>query len=61
VRLIGISVSGLGGVDITQLPLFEGEDAGARVDEVMDAINERFGAGTVRPARDADLPEWERD
>ena len=61
VRLIGISVSGLGGVDVTQLPLFEGEDAGARVDEVMDAINERFGSGTLRPARDVDLPEWERD
>ena len=61
VRLIGISVSGLGGADITQLLLFDQEDAGARVDQVMDAINERFGAGTVRPARDVDLPDWERD
>lgn len=61
VRLIGISVSGLGGADITQLPLFEGEDGGAGVDEVVDAINERFGSGTVRPARDVDLLEWERD
>ncbi len=61
VRLIGISVSGLGGADITQLPLFEGEDDSARVDEVVDAINERFGSGTVRPARDVDLPEWERE
>jgi DNA polymerase-4 len=53
VRLIGISVSGLGRADLTQVSLFDDEDARA-VDEVKDAINERFGEGTVRQAREVD-------
>ncbi len=61
VRLIGISVSGLGRADMTQVSLFEPEDASARVDQVMDRINERFGEGTLRQARDVDPPRWERD
>lgn len=61
VRLIGISVSGLGRADMTQVSLFEAEDASARVDQLMDAINERFGEGTLRQAREVDLPGWERD
>jgi DNA polymerase IV len=61
VRLIGVSISALGRADVKQGALFGDNDTGARVNEVMDAINERFGAGTVRPARDVDPPEWERD
>ncbi len=54
VRLIGVSVSGLGRADLVQVPLFGDEDTHVKVDQVMDAINERFGEGTVRPARGVD-------
>jgi DNA polymerase IV len=52
VRLIGVSVSGLGRADLAQVPLFGDEEAQVRVDQVKDAINERFGEGTVRRARE---------
>ena len=52
VRLIGVSVSGLGHAGLAQVSLFGDEDAHVRVDQVKDAINERFGEGTVRQARD---------
>jgi DNA polymerase IV len=61
VRLIGVSVSGLERAEVRQGALFGDDDAGVRVNQVMDAINERFGDGTLRPARDVELPEWERD
>src|SRR5262249_28810385 len=61
VRLIGLSVSALGRADVRQGTLFGEDDTGERVNQVMDAINERFGAGTLRPARDVDLTEWERE
>jgi DNA polymerase-4 len=54
VRLIGVSVSGLGRADLTQVSLFGDEEAQVRVDQVTDAINERFGEGTVRRAREVD-------
>jgi DNA polymerase-4 len=54
VRLIGISVSGLGRAALTQVSLFGDEAAREPVDEVKDAINERFGEGTVRQAREVD-------
>jgi DNA polymerase-4 len=54
VRLIGVSVSGLGRADLTQGSLFGDEDTRGLVDEVKDAINERFGDGTVRQAREVD-------
>ncbi len=59
VRLIGVSVSGLGRVGLTQVSLFGEEEQHARVDQVVDAINERFGEGTVRQARavEGDDPE----
>ncbi|HTD48791.1 MAG TPA: DNA polymerase IV, partial [bacterium] len=59
VRLIGVSVSGLGRVGLTQVSLFGEEEEHARVDQVVDAINERFGEGTVRQARavEGDDPE----
>jgi DNA polymerase-4 len=53
VRLIGVSVSALGSADRSQGALFGPEETQARVDEVRDAINERFGEGTLRAARDA--------
>ena len=61
VRLIGVSVSALGHADVRQGTLFGDDDTGERVNQVMDAINERFGAGTLRPAREVDLPDWEQD
>jgi DNA polymerase-4 len=55
VRLIGLSVSGLGSAGQGQLSLL---DAGAvrreQVARAVDRIAERFGAGTVRPASLAD-------
>jgi len=54
VRLIGVSISGLGRAGLAQVPLFDDDDAQVKVDQVMDAINERFGEGTVRPARGVD-------
>ncbi len=55
VRLIGLSVSGLGPAGQGQLSLL---DAGAvrreQVARAVDRIAERFGAGTVRPASLAD-------
>lgn len=61
VRLIGVSVSALGRADVTQGALFDDDDTDARVHQVMDAINERFGTGTLRQAREVDPSEWERD
>ena len=57
VRLVGISVSGLGRADLAQVSLFGDEDAQGLVDQVKDAINERFGEGTVRQAREVDPPD----
>jgi len=57
VRLVGISVSGLGRADLAQVSLFSDEDAQGLVDQVKDAINERFGEGTVRQAREVDPPD----
>ena len=54
VRLVGVSVSGLAPADLAQVPLFGDEEHQARVDQVVDAINDRFGEGTVRPAREGD-------
>lgn len=54
VRLVGVSVSGLARADLAQVPLFGDDEQQARVDHVVDAINERFGEGTVRPARGGD-------
>ena len=62
VRLVGVSVAGLERPAAAQIGLFVGSDIrGARgaaepalrkpVDHVVDAINERFGEGTVGPAR----------
>ena len=65
VRLLGISISGLGGPPVRQLDLF-GEGARARavrLDETMDRIVERLGrrsirrAGTMRPRRQEPLLE----
>ena len=54
VRLVGVSISGLGPARLAQVPLFGPDDPNARIDEVVDAINERFGDQTIRPARDLD-------
>ncbi|HYM91179.1 MAG TPA: DNA polymerase IV [bacterium] len=54
VRLVGVSVSGLGRADLAQVPLFGDEDQQGRVDQLVDAINERFGEGTVRQPRGGD-------
>ena len=54
VRLVGVSISGLGPARLAQVPLFGPDDPNARIDEVVDAINERFGDRTIRPARDLD-------
>jgi DNA polymerase IV len=59
VRLIGVSVSGLGRADRAQVSLFGDADPQVRVDRVKDAINERFGEGTVRQARDLDVEDPE--
>ena len=54
VRLVGVSVSGLSTARLAQVPLFAPDDPNALIDEVVDAINERFGDRTIRPARDLD-------
>jgi hypothetical protein len=54
VRLVGVTVSGLAPADLVQVSLFGEEELNARVDQVVDAINERFGEGTVRQAREGD-------
>lgn len=59
VRLIGVSVSGLGRADLAQVSLFEAADPQVRVDRVKDAINERFGEGTLRQARDLEVDDPE--
>jgi len=48
VRLLGVGLSRLG--RSAQLDLFSGDRRG-RVDRLMDAINTRFGDGTMRQAR----------
>lgn len=49
VRLLGVSVSRLG--RSAQLDLFGRGERRGRVDRVVDAVNTRFGDGTLRPAR----------
>jgi DNA polymerase-4 len=51
VRLIGLSVSGLGAAGLGQLPLF-GPDAARqeRLGRALDRLAERFGGDVVRPA-----------
>jgi DNA polymerase-4 len=56
VRLVGVSVSALVGSALSQGDLFGEDDAQAKVDAVRDAINERFGEGALRSARDAGEP-----
>jgi len=55
VRLVGVTVSGLERPAAAQIGLFGGSGAAgrdpARLDRLVDAINERFGAGTLGPAR----------
>ncbi|HEV2439245.1 MAG TPA: DNA polymerase IV [bacterium] len=57
-RLVGVTVSGLERPAAAQIGLFETAGAGpaqpalhSPIDHVVDAINERFGAGAVAPAR----------
>jgi hypothetical protein len=59
VRLLGVSVSGLTDEPVQQLTLaLDGDDGGtdavapewSDVDEAVDAIRERFGAGAIGPA-----------
>jgi len=54
VRLIGVSASRLTRAEARQLRLFGGSQVREHVDRLVDAINARFGDGTVRPARLAD-------
>jgi DNA polymerase-4 len=54
VRLVGVCVSGLAPADLAQVSLFGDEVQQLRVDRIVDAINERFGDGTVRQARAVD-------
>jgi DNA polymerase-4 len=59
VRLVGVTVSALERPVAAQTALFDGSEPRElhrRVDRVVDAINERFGAGTVAPARVVDDP-----
>jgi len=64
VRLLGVSVSGLEHARGAQVALFAEPGTGGRphaavrnpVDRVVDAINERFGQGTVQSARAAEPP-----
>ena len=51
VRLVGVSVSRVRRPGSVQLDLFREENREGRVDRVVDAINVRFGEGTVRQAR----------
>lgn len=51
VRLLGVSVSRVSRPGSVQLDLFREENRQGRVDRVVDAINVRFGEGTVRQAR----------
>jgi DNA polymerase-4 len=56
VRLLGVSVSGLSDQAVEQLTLDLSEEAGpdaaewSDVDDAVDAIRERFGAGAIGPA-----------
>lgn len=60
IRLLGVSVSRISRPASDQLDLFRGEDRRG-VDRVMDAINVRFGEGTVRQARLMDDDGAEED
>jgi DNA polymerase-4 len=68
VRLLGVSVAGLEHAAGAQVALFAGAgEAGRReaavgdpIDRVVDAINERFGEGTVQSARAAEPPPTAR-
>ncbi|HKV46161.1 MAG TPA: DNA polymerase IV [bacterium] len=57
VRLIGVTVSALSRADLAQVSLFDEDGHHAQIDEVVDAINERFGEGTVRQARAFDAED----
>ena len=57
VRLVGVSASLLSRAGLAQVALFGDEDAPGLVDQVKDAINERFGEGTVRQARELDAED----
>jgi DNA polymerase-4 len=54
VRLLGVSASRLSRTAMKQLTLFGSSEQRERIDRVVDAINARFGDGTVRQARLAD-------
>jgi DNA polymerase IV len=54
VRLLGVSVSGLSRAGLAQVSLFGKHEPNARIDELVDTINERFGDRTIHPARDLD-------
>lgn len=47
---IGISVTGLSPADNVQLALPFSDRDTARLDETLDAIHKRFGAGSIRRA-----------
>ncbi len=51
VRLLGVSASRLSPSGTRQVSLFGERDREGRVDRVVDAINARYGEGTVRWAR----------
>jgi DNA polymerase IV len=51
VRLLGVSASRLCPSRTRQVSLFGEQDREGRVDRVVDAINARYGEGTVRRAR----------
>ncbi len=61
IRLLGVSVSRIGRPRSVQLDLFRGEGRRGQVDRVVDAINARFGDGTVRQARLVVEDEAEED
>jgi DNA polymerase-4 len=59
ITLIGVSLSGLGRADSVQPELPLDGDEGERLDTVLDAVRDRFGAASV--ARAAQLgrdPGW---
>jgi len=49
-RLVGVSIANLELKELTSLPLFEEDLRSERKDEVVDALNDKFGEFTVIPA-----------